>query len=165
MKTLYLIRHAKSSWSNASLSDFDRTLNERGKQDAVTMGQRLKNQNIMPNCIISSSAKRTKKTSERISKVLGFNFADVEFKQELYHSSHLTLMRSLNNIKEKNDSVFIIAHNPGVSNFCDYLTHHTIDFPTTGVAKITFEVDSWMEITSGSGILEWFDYPKNANAQ
>lgn len=161
MKTLYLIRHAKSSWSNASLSDFDRPLNERGKHDAVTMGDRLLKQNILPDCIISSSSKRTKKTAKRITKALNFKFSNVQFKDELYHANHLTLMKTLCEVQDKYNSIFIIGHNPGISNFCDYLTHQAIDFPTTGIAKITFEVDSWMEITSGYGVLEWFDYPKN----
>ncbi len=163
MKTLYLIRHAKSSWSNSGLTDFDRPLNERGKRDAIKMGERLLQNKVMPNCVISSSAKRTKKTAKRITKVLGFSYSKIDFRKELYHSGYNTLVNCLTSINDSNDSCFIIAHNPGVSNFCDYLTHHAIDFPTCGIAKITFEVDSWMEVTSGAGILEWFDYPKNNN--
>lgn len=163
MKTLYLIRHAKSSWSNNNLSDFDRPLNEKGKSDAIKMGNKLLSQKVMPNCVIASSSKRTKKTAKRITKILGFSYSDLDFRKELYHSNYKTLMICLTSINDNNNSCFIIVHNPGVSNFCDYLTHHAIDFPTCGIAKISFEVDSWMEITSGSGVLEWFDYPKNAN--
>lgn len=163
MKTLYLIRHAKSNWDNTGLSDFDRPLNERGKVDAVKMGERLLQKKVMPDCIISSSAKRTKKTAKRITKVLNFDYSQIEFREELYHSDYDVLMKCLTTIKDNNDSAFIIVHNPGISNFCDYITHHAINFPTCGIAKITFEVDSWHEITSGSGVLSWFDYPKNNN--
>lgn len=163
MKTLYLIRHAKSSWSNNNLTDFDRPLNERGKTDAIKMGERLLKQKVLPDFILSSSAKRTKKTAKRITSVLDYKYSKIEFKEELYYSSYNTLMNCLVNVSDSNDSIFVIAHNPGISNFCDYLTHQAIDFPTCGIAKISFEVDCWMEITSGSGILDWFDYPKNSN--
>jgi phosphohistidine phosphatase len=163
MKTLYLIRHAKSSWNNNDLTDFDRPLNARGKYDATNMGERLLKQKVMHGCIISSSAKRTKKTAKRITKALKFNYRQIDFREELYHSNYMTLMNCITNISDVNDSAFIIAHNPGISNFCDYLTHQALCFPTCGIAKITFEVDSWYEITSNSGTLDWFDYPKKKN--
>lgn len=163
IKTVYLIRHAKSSWSEVGLSDFDRTLNDRGNLDAVTMGKRLKAKNILPDYILSSSSKRTKKTAKKITKEIGINYNEVDFNEAIYHASYEVLMHHLTNINDKHQTVFLIGHNPGISNFCDYLTHQALYFPTCGIAKITFEVDSWQEITSNSGTLAWFDYPKNNN--
>lgn len=161
MKTLYLIRHAKSSWKDVDLSDFERPLNERGKRDVVTMGERLLDKNIMPDCVLASSAKRTRSTAKKITKIVGFDSSNIEFIEDLYHSGTHTLLNYVNNISDKNESAFVVVHNPGVSNFCDYLTNSAIDFPTCGIAKITFGIDSWKEVSSNLGNLEWFDYPKN----
>jgi phosphohistidine phosphatase len=160
LKTLYLIRHAKSSWNNASLSDYDRPLNERGKRDVVTMGSVLNQKGVLPDCIIASAAKRTRKTAKKIAKGVGFNESEIKFEKELYHSGIIDLLKFTNNISDEYLSAFIIVHNPGVSAFCDYLTHYTVDFPTCGIAKITFDIDSWAEVSNGLGDLEWFDYPK-----
>ena len=161
MKTLYLIRHAKSSWNDAGLTDFERPLNERGKRDVISIGERLKLKKALPSIIISSTAKRTRITSKKLAKKVGFNSSEIEFKQELYLANTPILLNILNNISDEHSIVFVVGHNPGISNFCDYLTNQFYDFPTCGIAKITFNIDSWAEVSNGLGDIEWFDYPKN----
>lgn len=160
MKTLYLVRHAKSSWSDASLADYDRPLNERGKRDVVTMGQRFKAKGIQPSMILSSSAKRTTKTAQALAKEMDHK-KEIVFKKELYHSSVLDNLKALGKVDREYESIMLVGHNPTVSNFCDYLTGQLFHFPTCAVAQITLEINSWEEITKDIGTLVFYDYPKN----
>lgn len=161
MKTLYLIRHAKSSWDNPSLKDYDRPLNERGKINAAEMGKRLAKNKAKPGTVIASSAKRTKKTAQKIAKELGFDKKKIQLKEELYHCSNYYMLQAVNAIKDKHQEAILVGHNPTTASFCDYLTGEYYDFPTCAVARIDFEVDSWQEVSNGLGKLAWYDYPKN----
>ena len=161
MKTIYLIRHAKSSWSNGQLSDFDRPLNERGKRDRVTMANRLKAREEKPEIWISSSAKRTRQTTKKMCSILGFDFSEVVFFDELYHASHFDILNCINQLENENQILFLTGHNPGISVFCDCLCNYSVDFTTCGIAKIEFEsAKEWAEISGGTGNLIYFDYPK-----
>lgn len=160
MKTLYLVRHAKSSWSNASLADYDRPLNERGKRDVITMGKRLKERGVMPSLILSSAAKRTTKTAKALAKEMGYD-KEITFKKNLYHASILDNLKELSKIDEAYKSIMLVGHNPTASEFCDYLTGNLFHFPTCSIAEISLEIDSWDEITKGIGTLVFYDYPKN----
>ena len=99
MKTLYLVRHAKSSWSNSSLADYDRPLNERGKRDVITMGKRLKERGVMPSLILSSAAKRTTKPAKALAKGMAYD-NEIRFKKNLYHSSILDNLKELEKVGE-----------------------------------------------------------------
>lgn len=161
MKTLYLVRHAKSSWKDASLSDFERPLNDRGNSDKKTMANRLKEKQTSIDCILSSSSKRTRQTTKGLIEGIQIDHSKIEFNENLYHASVLDMLKEINKISDTVDVLMVIGHNPGTSNLCDYLTDYFTDFPTLGIAKITFEFDSWKEISRGTGSVEWFDYPKN----
>lgn len=160
MKQLYLVRHAKSDWADPRLSDFERPLNERGNKDKTTMGKRLKNKLVEIDCFISSSAKRTTQTSIALAKEINFPTSGIQFEKELYHASPVTQLSFINAVDNEHDQLMLVGHNPGISLLCDYLCNYSIDFPTLGIAKITFETDSWEEISTQTGILEWFDFPK-----
>ncbi|PKP47045.1 MAG: phosphohistidine phosphatase [Bacteroidetes bacterium HGW-Bacteroidetes-12] len=161
MKTIYLIRHAKSSWSSLSLNDFDRPLNERGKKDAPFIGKKLKELRFNPDEIRSSPSKRTTKTIKLICKEVDFDFKNVVFKKELFHPS-LTIFKSeINSLSDTINSVAFVSHNFGISDFGNYLTDNAIGvMPTCGVVKINIDIDTWQELIEGLGTLEYYVYPK-----
>ena len=161
MKTIYLIRHAKSSWDNSALSDFNRTLNERGKANAPLMGKKLIEENTVIDCLISSPAKRTTETSLLMGKELNYPSEKIIFDQRIYEASLSDLIKVLNEIPNQFSNVAIIGHNPAISQLFNYLTdedlHH---FPTCGIGKIELEIDQWLEIVKGIGRKIFFIYPK-----
>lgn len=162
MKTLYLVRHAKSSWNNASLSDYERPLNDRGNSDKKSMAKKLKAKEVELDFLVSSSAKRTTQTTHGLLKELTIHPDHIKFTKSLYHASVGDMLTELTLISDTYNSVMMVAHNPGISSLCDYLCDHFIDFPTLGVAKIEFDLDSWQQISRGTGSLIWFDFPKNS---
>jgi phosphohistidine phosphatase len=165
MKTLYIIRHAKSSWDQPGLSDFDRPLNERGKRDAPRMGKRLKEKAVVPNLMLSSPAKRALSTCRRIAEILGYLPDKIKTEKSLYHADEDEILSVIRNIKDKHDVLMIFGHNPGLTDFVNQLSHKktlTIDnIPTCGVVAFRFDVESWQRIDFGMGDLLFFDYPKS----
>tara|TARA_B110000977_G_scaffold54218_1_gene73814 strand:- start:18 stop:524 length:507 start_codon:yes stop_codon:yes gene_type:complete len=160
MKYLFLVRHAKSDWANLGLSDFERPLNERGNKDKTIMGKRLKEKSIELDSFISSSAKRTTQTSMALAKEMSFPTQEIKFFKEIYHASPSEMLSFINKTENKNNNLMLVGHNPGISMLCDYLCNYSVDFPTLGIAKISFETEDWMEISAQTGTLEWFDFPK-----
>ncbi len=160
MKTIYLVRHAKSSWSNPALSDFDRPLNKRGKRDAPFMGDLLKKLKIKPELILSSPAKRTKKTAIEVSEKLDYPLKKIIFKEEMYEASDNELLKVIQKLDEKVESVMLFAHNPGLTQLNNYLSDQYLDnIPTCGVVAIQFDC-KWNEIKKDSGKFLFFEYPK-----
>lgn len=161
MKTIYLIRHAKSSWDNPALSDFNRTLNARGKANAPLMGKKLVEEQALIDCLISSPAKRTTETSLILCYELNYRLDNIVFDERIYEASLKTLVNVVNEIPNQFNSVAIVGHNPAISQLFNYLTdedlHH---FPTCGIGKIELEIDQWSEIIQGIGRKIFFIYPK-----
>jgi len=161
VKTLYLIRHAKSSWSNPGLADFDRGLNKRGKRNAPFMGKRLADHGVLPDLILSSPAKRAKKTANKIAKEIGYPKGRIIFKKTLYHSSVSNLLKVVTSVEDNIDSLFVVGHNWGITEFAEMLTDKDLgNIPTSGIAAITFPLDQWQHISWGDGDLLFFDFPK-----
>lgn len=130
MKTLVLIRHAKSSWKDVSLDDFDRPLNKRGKRDAPIVAEHLKDQNIAIEKVFSSTAKRAKKTAKIFKKSLK---TKVDFFDELYEASIEELLEFINKQFKKYDSIAIISHNPELTELSNYIgDQYIINIPTSG---------------------------------
>mgnify|MGYP001791132429 FL=1 len=158
-KTLYLVRHAKSSWKDTSLVDYDRPLNKRGKRDAPEMGKRLATKNIRPDLIISSPAKRAKLTIEAIAAEIDYAESQIRWKEELYHVDVKTLLEQIRSVENQNRSLMLVGHNPGLTDLQNYLCQEAIEnIVTTGIACIQFEVAEWANVRSGQ--LQWYDYPK-----
>jgi len=161
MKTIYIARHAKSSWSNSNLSDFDRPLNERGLRDAPYMGSKLKEKGVNPQLIVSSSALRAFTTAKIIAKKLGYSKDKIRKEELIYDAYASDLLEYINNLNDKLNNVMLFGHNPGFTSLSNYLTGIPIDnIPTCGIVKITFDVDNWKEIAPSKGELIFFDYPK-----
>ncbi|MDD5400979.1 MAG: histidine phosphatase family protein [Sulfurimonas sp.] len=159
MKKLYIIRHAKSSWKDEALNDFDRPLNKRGKQNAPFMGKRLKENGIMPDIIVSSPALRAKTTAKMIAKEIKYA-KDILFNQDIYESSQSTLHKILTKIDDKCGILFLVGHNPALNMLAEYYVDFSQNIPTSGVVEIEFDCDKWADISAKNAKFISFDYPK-----
>jgi phosphohistidine phosphatase len=163
MKTLYIVRHAKSSWDYPELDDMDRPLNNRGKRNAPEMGKRLAKQHIKPGLLVTSPAKRARATAKNIAKEIGISPGEIVRNDLLYHGSISSILEVISTTDDHLDDMMIVGHNPGFTELANYLTGSDIyNIPTCGVVAIEFDVESWNEIGEKTGKLLFFDYPKNA---
>ncbi len=161
VKTLYLVRHAKSSWDNLITRDFDRPLNDRGKRDAPRMGKRLKEKRVVPDLLLSSPAKRALTTCELIGDILNYPTEKIKTDRDLYHADDENFLSIIKKINNKHNTVLIFGHNPGLTDFSNRLTDSRIDnVPTCGIVACSLNINSWNMIEWGKGKLDFFDYPK-----
>ncbi len=164
MKKIYLIRHAKSSWSKVGISDFDRPLNTRGKRDLPFMANRLKKYGIKPDLILSSPAKRTRKTVKVIADTIGYRVSDILYEESLYDSSYMAYRYLLDSLNNRLSSIFIVAHNPTLTDVSEILSGTILtNMPTCSIVCLEFKIDSFREIEEKSGKILFFDYPKKWN--
>lgn len=162
VKTLYVVRHAKSSWDDLSLSDFERPLNRRGKRDAPRMGKRLKEKKVVPDLMLSSPAKRALSTCEEIAHALEYPKEKIKTDRKLYHADEGSLLEVVRSLKDKHDVAFIFGHNPGLTDFVNALMNATIgNVPTCGIAACELDVETWQDVDWGMGKMLFFDFPKN----
>lgn len=159
MKKLFIIRHAKSDWSNPFLYDIDRPLNKRGKTNAKYMGKLLESKNVYPDLFLSSPAKRAKKTSNKIAKELGFKKNEIVFSDDIYESSANTLLNIIKSIDNKYNIVFLVGHNPGLNMIAYNLIRFDENIPTCGIVQIDFDINRWEEISDNNSKLISFQYP------
>jgi len=161
MKTLLLVRHAKSSWDDTMLPDFERTLNERGKRDAPAMAKRIAERKLEIDAFVSSPAKRAKKTAEIFMKELKKD-KKLLLVPALYEATILNFYDALESIKDKNKVVALFSHNPGITDFANRLTAEKInDMPTCGIYAITINTDKWKDFKNAEKTFLFFDFPKN----
>lgn len=161
MRTLTLIRHAKSSWSDTSLSDFDRPLNKRGLDNAPLMGQLLQEQGVQFDRIISSPAVRAKTTAQLLARELGYPDNAIVYIDELYGAGINSLLDTVQSLPDDCTQVALVAHNPGLTEFCDYLCSAGIsNMPTCSIAMIRLQVDTWAAAFKDTGTLERYEYPR-----
>ncbi len=159
MKKLYIIRHAKSSWKDFTLDDFDRPLNKSGKLNAPFMGSRLKEKNVMPDIIISSSALRAKTTAQMIAKEIGYE-KKIVLEKDIYEVGVEAIERILNKIDNKNEVVFLFGHNPDLNMLAEKYVDFDENIVTCGVVEIEFSCSKWDDISSKNAIFISYDYPK-----
>ncbi|SMP86242.1 phosphohistidine phosphatase [Epsilonproteobacteria bacterium SCGC AD-308-O04] len=162
MKKLYIIRHAKSSWKDTSLGDYDRPLNKRGKKDAPFMAKVLKEKNISPDAIISSPAKRAKTTAQIFAKEINFT-KPVVYNKNIYEADGAELKHVITLLKDKVKTVFIFGHNPGLNMLVENFLEFDENIPTCGIVELEFDCKKWSEISSKNVKLISFDYPKKHN--
>lgn len=161
MKKLYIIRHAKSSWSNMELDDFDRGLNKRGRENAPIMAKRLKKKSVMPDIILSSSAKRAKKTAKIIANGIGFS-KKIKFEDELYDALPSKLHQKIRSIKDKHNIAFLFGHNPELNMLAEDFVDFDENIVTCGIVEIEFSCNNWRDISSENAKLISYDYPKKS---
>lgn len=161
MKTLLLIRHAKSSWDDIALSDFERPLNDRGKKDAPMMARRLTDKKIKIDGFISSPAKRAKRTATFFAKEFGVDENDIVYKTELYAAPKEVFYDVIEKLDNKLDHVAVFSHNPGITEFANSLTNvQADDMPTCGIFAIKTDVKKWNDFAAAKKEFWFFDYPK-----
>ena len=163
MKTLILLRHAKSSWDYPELSDLERPLNKRGRRDAPKMGKWLKNNTGVPDLILSSHSVRTLATISKVGHELGLKGEYYQTNPELYHASPGTLEQIVRSCPDEVDSLLIVGHNPGLTEFANQLcfAHPICNIPTCGIFGIRFKVDQWKKALAENAEFLFFQYPKN----
>ena len=143
MKTLLLIRHAKSSWDGTALNDFERSLNERGKRDAPIMAQRLIDKKIVIDAFVSSPAKRAKKTAELFCSAYKKKEDEIIFVSALYHATPETIFTVVEQLDNRFSSVAIFSHNDGITEFANKLTENFVidNMPTCSICAVKIEID------------------------
>jgi phosphohistidine phosphatase len=159
MKTLFVLRHAKSSWENPDWSDFERPLNARGLDAARFIGGLIYERGLAPQIIVSSPAKRAKQTAVLVKEIAEISRA-VAFDERIYEASPLTLFNLIRELDEKWESVLLIGHNPGFENLVRVLTGEIVSMPTAALAKITLDIEKWSALESGVNQLEFLIRPK-----
>ncbi len=145
MKTLLLLRHAKSSWNNPDLADHDRPLNSRGKRDAPRIGQLLADEGLTPDLIISSTARRARQTAEAVAEHSSYA-EEVRFERDLYHGAPEDYFFVLRDLPDAYETVLLVGHNPGMEELLDLLAGEVERMPTAALARITLPIDRWRDL-------------------
>ena len=162
MKTLLLVRHAKSSWDEIGMDDSERPLNERGKKDAPQMARRLKDKNIKVDVFISSPAKRADKTAKYFAEEYGLEKKEILLVDNLYGASVGSFLEVVSKIDDKHHTVALFSHNPGITEFANTLTSVRIDnIPTCGIFAVQVTANKWADFSKAEKLFLFFDYPKN----
>ncbi len=161
MKNLLLMRHAKSDWSDYSLSDFERPLNKRGLNDAPLMGKQILKHNKNIDLIISSPAKRAKTTAELVAKTVDYQ-KDIQFEQTFYGGSEDDIEVILTQTEKTQNVVLMVSHNPTIEMliYSFLKKKQEIIMPTAAIASLLFDVDDWAKIEASKAKLEWLIVPK-----
>lgn len=168
MKTLYLLRHAKSDWSDSSLKDFDRPLNDRGWKAAKAIGHEMRERELVPDLVLVSPAVRTKETLARAEEGFGDKLNVVE-NRAIYLAETETLLDLVRGTRDDADRLMIIGHNPGMHELVLVLASGPIElreevahkFPTAALAEISFDVGEWADVAVGTGRLRSFVRPRD----
>jgi phosphohistidine phosphatase len=161
MKRLLLCRHAKSSWKDMTLADIDRPLNKRGKRDAPEMGRRLAEHGIRPDMIISSPARRARKTAAKLAKALGIGKNTISIRDEIYGAATDQFLDIIHSIEDNVSSVIMVGHNPEMTELANILGNLDVDnVVTCGVVAYDFKVSSWKQVGKGRGRLVFYDFPR-----
>ena len=161
MKTLYLIRHAKSSWDDSSQTDFERPLNDRGEHDAPIIAKALLDKKIKPDLIVSSPAVRALSTAKIFAKVLHYESENILEEERIYEATMRELTEVVREIPDDVKCVMLFGHNPGISNFVNLLGDQFVtDMPTCAVTGLELKINSWKETERHCGKIILFEYPK-----
>jgi len=159
MKTLLLLRHAKSDWDDTSLRDFDRPLAARGERDAPRIGKALRKRGALLDLIISSPAVRAKATIEAVIKTAKLKL-EIRFDETIYGASSPELLKLIRRLPDGNSCVLLVGHNPGFEDLVGRLTGSHERMPTAALACIEFQIDHWEDLKDGEGKLAWLLTPK-----
>lgn len=161
MKILTLIRHAKSSWDDASLPDKERPLNDRGKRDAPMMGERLAERGVKADLILSSPAVRALMTAEIIAKKIGYKRKNIVVDERIYGAQANTLFNLIRALDDEHECVMLFGHNPELTELARVFSDDIEDMPTCAVAEFTFDVAHWADLGKQPPTQVTFDFPKS----
>lgn len=162
MRTLYLIRHAKSSWGNPGLRDFDRPLNDRGLHDAPKMAQLLVDQGVKPDLLVSSPAKRALTTAQFFADAFKLEPGNLIKEPSIYEAFPQEILRLMSDLPENAATVLIFGHNPTFTEVANRFTADDIieNVPTCGIVKMVSSADSWKEMYEGNTKIVACYFPK-----
>jgi phosphohistidine phosphatase len=161
MKSVLLIRHAKSSWDNVLQKDFDRTLNGRGHKDAPAMAKRLLEKKIKIDTFISSPAIRALTTASYFAKVYGTKEKDIMTFPELYEAALPVFYNVVKKTSNTFNTIAVFAHNPGITDFANSLSNTQIDdMPTCAIYAVQADIEDWKDFEKAKKTFWFFDYPK-----
>ena len=146
MKTLLVLRHAKSSWNDPEPDDHARPLNKRGRRDGPRMGELMRKYGLMPDIVISSDAVRAQLTADAVAEAARYA-GEILLDPRLYMASPADILSLLRTVRENAETVMIIGHNPGLEELVEQLTGERQDFPTAALAHIVLEIDQWRDLT------------------
>lgn len=165
MKSILLVRHAKSSWENFGVPDFDRPLNDRGKRDAPMIAGRLLDRKVGIDGFVSSPAKRAKKTAQAFAEKYGVNTDRIIYVDNLYEAGPDQFFEAIENLDDKMESVAIFSHNPGITGFANKMEVAKIDeMPTCSVFAVRIPIKTWKEFRNSTKEFWFFEYPKKTEA-
>ncbi|WP_316749809.1 SixA phosphatase family protein [Pedobacter gandavensis] len=164
MKQLLLIRHGKSDWGNSHISDFERPLNARGLRNAPEMASRIVKKDLIPQLLVSSPAVRALTTAKHFAEVWNKPLQKIQEEPSIYEANVMALLNVVNNLSDKHDSVALFGHNPGLTEFANYLSNANIyNIPTCGTVLMEFPFEKWEQLSNHTGNLLAFDFPKSAD--
>lgn len=162
MKTLYLVRHAKSDWGNENLKDIDRPLNQRGYNDAYLLSKQFAKEQAHPELIITSTATRAYSTCTIFARALNYKEENILLVPQIYEAPVDSILSSIATIDDKTNSLMVFGHNPGFTNTFNEISDSDIDdLPTCGILGIKFDIKSWNEIYTKRGKAFLSLFPKN----
>jgi phosphohistidine phosphatase len=145
MKTLLVLRHAKSSWNDPARDDHERRLNKRGRRDGPRMGELVREYGLIPDLVISSDAVRARLTAEAMAEAAGYT-GEVLLDPHLYLASPADILSVLRTVRENADTVMIVGHNPGLEELVEQLTSEQPDLPTGALAQIVLPIVRWRDL-------------------
>lgn len=161
-KTLFLVRHAKSSWDDPDLADLARPLNKRGKRDAAAMAQRVAHRSSRPELIVTSPATRARRTAEAMAAALGFEPESLVVDRRIYDATVTPLLEVIRSLDARHARVMIVGHHPGLSDIVNALANAKVEkMPTCSVAEVRCEVATWADVREGGGALIELLTPKD----
>ena len=160
MKTLLLLRHAKSSWKNGHLSDFDRPLNERGTKAAPMIGRLIRKKKLQPDLVLSSSAERARQTAALVLESARLK-TELRHDERIYEAGAPRLLEIVSQIDDTTNVAMLVGHNPGLEELLEDLTGESMHLPTAGLARIELDVEKWDKVHEGAGRVEWLIKPKD----
>ena len=161
MKTVYLVRHAKSSWSDLSLDDFERPLNKRGKRDAPFMSKMLRGLGVPVDAIVTSPARRALTTAEHFRDEFGLPDEHFIRDKNLYHAYSGEILRIINGISDAYQTVLVFGHNPGFTELANAFAHDYLpNVPTCGIVKLESTAEEWKDFSQKNTRRRGFYYPK-----
>ena len=163
MKTLYLLRHAKSSWSFDELSDQERPLNDRGRDDAPVMGKALAKRHICPDVIVSSPAVRAMSTAVLVAREMQYPHDKIVVEPGIYGADVNDLLAIIKGLPDGAGTVLLVGHNPTITETANALSPSSLnEMPTAAVVCLRFECEQWTEVSKVNAEFYFYDYPRNA---
>ncbi len=159
MKTLLLLRHAKSSWKDTNVKDFDRPLNQRGLKAAPAIGRLIRKRKLEPKLVLSSPAERARRTTQLVIDAAGMK-TELRYDERIYEATGARLFEIVTQIEDDADMALLVGHNPGLEELLEKLTGEARRLPTAALVCVELDIEKWNKLRVDAGRLEWLAKPK-----